>query len=25
VDNHPCNGHKLQKLNHASSKEGCGK
>ena len=23
VDNHPCNGHKLQKLNHASSKEGC--
>ena len=25
VDNHPCDGHKLQKLKHASSKEGCGK
>ena len=25
VDNYPCDGHKLQKLKHASSKEGCGK
>ena len=25
VDNHPCDGHKLQKLKHASSREGCGK
>ena len=23
VDNYPCDGHKLQKLKHASSKEGC--
>ena len=25
VDNYPCDGHKLQKLKHASSREGCGK
>jgi hypothetical protein len=25
VDNYPCDGHKLQKLKHASSKEGRGK
>ena len=25
VDNYPCDGHKLQKLKHAASKEGCGK
>jgi hypothetical protein len=25
VDNYPCEGHKLLKLLHAASKEGCGK
>ena len=25
VDNYPCDGHKLLKLKHAASKEGCGK